>query len=109
MPHDEALAILRQLDVLVMIHPTGRRGVYTGKVFDYLASNKPILALFDPRDVVADLLAETRAASSPTTTIGRESGGRYWSATVCGATARCCPATGRRSGSTGAKTRWASC
>lgn len=60
-PHDEALAILRQLDVLVMIHPTGRRGVYTGKVFDYLASNKPILALFDPRDVVADLLAETRA------------------------------------------------
>lgn len=60
-PHDEALAILRQLDVLVMIHLTGRRGVYTGKVFDYLASNKPILALFDPRDVVADLLAETRA------------------------------------------------
>ena len=41
-----------------MMHPSGRKGVYSGKVFDYLASNKPILALYDPNDVVGELLAD---------------------------------------------------
>ena len=43
------------------LHPKGRKGVYTGKLFDYLATNKPILAICDPDDVIADLLEETRA------------------------------------------------
>lgn len=60
-PHDRAIGMSLEADVLVMIHPTGRKGVYSGKVFDYLATNKPILALYDPRDVVAGLLAETRS------------------------------------------------
>ena len=49
------------VDTLVVIHPTGRKGVYTGKLFDYLATNKPILALCDPEDVIAQLLNETKA------------------------------------------------
>ena len=61
-PHDEAIRIsTTETDVLVMMHPSGRKGVYSGKVFDYLASNKPILALYDPNDVVGGLLAETKA------------------------------------------------
>ncbi|MDE5730613.1 MAG: glycosyltransferase [Alistipes sp.] len=60
-PHDRAIGMSLEADVLVMIHPTGRKGVYSGKVFDYLATNKPILALYDPRDVVAELLVETGA------------------------------------------------
>lgn len=60
-PHDRAIGMSLEADVLVMIHPTGRKGVYSGKVFDYLPTNKPILALYDPRDVVAELLAETGA------------------------------------------------
>lgn len=61
-PHDEAIRIsTTETDVLVMMHPSGRKGVYSGKVFDYLASNKPILALYDPNDVVGELLAETKA------------------------------------------------
>lgn len=61
-PHDEAIRIsTTEVDVLVMIHPLGRKGVYSGKIFDYLATNKPILALYDPDDVVGDLLRETRA------------------------------------------------
>ena len=49
------------VDTLVVIHSTGRKGVYTGKLFDYLATNKPILALCDPEDVVGRLLNETKA------------------------------------------------
>ena len=61
-PHDEAIRIsTTEVDVLVMIHPLGRKGVYSGKIFDYLATNKPILALYDPDDVVGDLLRERRA------------------------------------------------
>lgn len=60
-PHSEAIKMFREVDTLVLVHKTGRKGVYTGKVFDYLASNKPILALCDPTDVIATLLDETKA------------------------------------------------
>ncbi len=60
--HEEAIRMsTTETDVLVMMHPSGRKGVYSGKVFDYLASNKPILALYDPDDVVGELIAETKA------------------------------------------------
>lgn len=36
-------------------------GVYTGKIFDYLAAKRPILALGGPEGVVSDLLQETNA------------------------------------------------
>ncbi|WP_018339197.1 glycosyltransferase [Butyricimonas synergistica] len=61
-PHEEAIRIsMTEVDVLLMVHKSGRKGVYSGKLFDYLATNKPILALYDPNDVVAPLLAETKA------------------------------------------------
>lgn len=61
-PHEEALRIsIMETDVLVMVHPLGRKGVYSGKLFDYLATNKPILALCDPDDVIAELLKDTGA------------------------------------------------
>ncbi len=50
-----------EADTLVLVHPKGRKGVYTGKLFDYLATNKPILAICDPNDVIAALLEETQA------------------------------------------------
>ena len=59
--HTEAIRMSLDVDTLVVIHPTGRKGVYTGKLFDYLATNKPILALCDPEDVIAQLLNETKA------------------------------------------------
>jgi glycosyltransferase involved in cell wall biosynthesis len=36
-------------------------GVYTGKIFEYLAARRPILALGGPQGVVSDLLEETEA------------------------------------------------
>ena len=59
--HSEAIRMSLDVDTLVVIHPTGRKGVYTGKLCDYLATNKPILALCDPEDVIAQLLNETKA------------------------------------------------
>ncbi len=59
--HTEAIEMSLAADTLVLIHPKGRKGVYTGKLFDYLATNKPILAICDPDDVIAALLAETNA------------------------------------------------
>lgn len=58
-PHDEAIKKSLEADTLVAIHPKGRKGVYTGKLFDYLATNKPILAICDPNDVIASLPEET--------------------------------------------------
>lgn len=61
--HDEAVKIsVYETDVLVMVHPNnGRKGVYSGKLLDYLATNKPIIAMYDPTDVVGALMEETKA------------------------------------------------
>ena len=62
LPHDEAIKVSATgTDVLVLMHPSGRKGVYSGKFFDYLATNKPILALYDCNDVAAALIAETNS------------------------------------------------
>ncbi len=62
--HDEAVRIsIYESDTLVMVYSkrNGRRGVYSGKLLDYLATNKPIISIYDPTDVPGELLAETRA------------------------------------------------
>lgn len=61
--HDEAIRMsIYETDVLIMVHPNkGRKGVYSGKLLDYLATNKPIIAMYDPDDVVGALMEETGA------------------------------------------------
>lgn len=60
--HEEAVRIsIMESDVLVMIHTVGRKGVYSGKIFDYLATNKPVLALCDTSDVIAELIDVTKS------------------------------------------------
>ena len=55
--HHEALDFMRESDALLIIHPTnGRKGVYTGKLFEYLGMLKPIIALMDTHDVAAKLI-----------------------------------------------------
>lgn len=60
-PHDQAIEKMKEADVLLIIYPKGRKGVYTGKLFDYLAINRIILAIVDPKDVIAEILKETNA------------------------------------------------
>jgi glycosyltransferase involved in cell wall biosynthesis len=45
LPRDEALALQRSADVLVLVTSGIRRGEATGKLFEYLAAGRPILVL----------------------------------------------------------------
>ena len=60
--HEEAIEIMRKSDALLLIHPAnGRKGVFTGKLFEYLAALKPIIALVDEEDVAAKLIRDANA------------------------------------------------
>jgi glycosyltransferase involved in cell wall biosynthesis len=63
-PRREALMLQRDSDALLLLIPeaAGRgRGVLSGKVFEYLAAERPILALVPPDGAAADLIRETGA------------------------------------------------
>ncbi|MCW2924459.1 MAG: group 1 glycosyl transferase [Thermoleophilia bacterium] len=61
--HDDVLAQQRASDLLLLyVAPgTGSAGVYTGKVFEYVAARRPVLALVPGDNVAGELL--TRAGS----------------------------------------------
>jgi glycosyltransferase involved in cell wall biosynthesis len=64
-PHRETLAAMKAADVLLLLVPrAGGRGlsVLSGKVYEYLASERPVLALVPPEGAAAALLRETGAA-----------------------------------------------
>jgi len=60
--HTKAIQIMRESDALLLVHPAnGRKGIFTGKLFEYLATLKPIIALVDEEDVAAELIYEANA------------------------------------------------
>ncbi|GHV55337.1 hypothetical protein AGMMS49579_17930 [Spirochaetia bacterium] len=60
--HEQAINEMVTSDVLLIISPSlGRKGVYTGKIFEYLAINRNILALVDINDVAAELIGLTNS------------------------------------------------
>jgi glycosyltransferase involved in cell wall biosynthesis len=56
--HDDVLAQQRAADLLLLYVAPGRgsAGVYTGKVFEYVAARRPVLALAPADNVASDLL-----------------------------------------------------
>lgn len=63
-PRAEALRLERDSEALLLLVPEagGRgKGVLSGKVFEYLAAGRPILALVPPDGAAAELIRETRA------------------------------------------------
>lgn len=61
-PQAAALQHMDQSNLLLLILPkSDRKGMFSGKVFDYLSSNHPILALVDKEDVAADLIRQAKA------------------------------------------------
>jgi glycosyltransferase involved in cell wall biosynthesis len=61
-PFFEALELLRDAAVLLLvIPPEGGAGNHTGKLFQYLASGRPILALAREPNVAADLVRRSRS------------------------------------------------
>lgn len=63
--HDDVLAQQRAADMLLFYVAPGRgsRGVYTGKVFEYVAARRPVLALAPADNVASGLLADAGATS----------------------------------------------
>ena len=62
-PREKALKKQREAQILLLLtwnDPT-ERGVYTGKVFEYLAARRPILSMGISGGVVEELLKETNA------------------------------------------------
>ena len=61
-PYAETLRYLQDAAVLLLVVPNeGGRGNHTGKLFDYLASGRPILALTPESNVAASLILATRS------------------------------------------------
>lgn len=62
-PYKDSLQIQRTADVLLLLEWTDpqARGVYTGKVFEYLGAGRPILSIGPKKGVIEALLKETQA------------------------------------------------
>ncbi len=63
-PRADSLALQRDSDALLLLIPDagGRgKGVLSGKVFEYIAAGRPILAAVPPDGAAADLIRETGA------------------------------------------------
>lgn len=58
LPHSESVALQQGADILLLLmwNNVGERGVYTGKLFEYLGARRPILMLGFPKGVAAELI-----------------------------------------------------
>jgi glycosyltransferase involved in cell wall biosynthesis len=60
--YHNAVSIMKSADSLLLILPGGNyKGIYSGKIFDYLGVMKPIIALVDKEDVAAKLIHDCNA------------------------------------------------
>lgn len=59
MDYLSAVKYMETMDANVLIHPAGvHKGVYTGKLFDYISVGKPVIGVIDKEDVAAELIQE---------------------------------------------------
>jgi hypothetical protein len=55
----DAIEKMASFDGNIQIHPKSKqKGIFTGKLFDYISVQKPVLALVDKEDVAAKLIEE---------------------------------------------------
>jgi hypothetical protein len=65
---DRSIYLQRNAQILLLLtwNDPDEKGIYTGKIFEYLAAQRPILSIGDKGSVVDDLLLRTRAGVSLT-------------------------------------------
>ncbi|VEB24921.1 hypothetical protein [Avibacterium volantium] len=57
--YKESIVKMSQMDCNLLILPRGKqRGIYSGKLFDYISVGRSVLALVDPSDVAAKLIED---------------------------------------------------
>lgn len=62
LPYLEAIKKMGEMDTNLLLLPKiNRKGVYSGKLFDYISVQKPVLACVDKTDVAADLIRDMEA------------------------------------------------
>lgn len=63
--HQDALRIQREADALLLLlwQDTGEKGIYTGKLFEYVGAGRPILAIGPSDNVAGDLIRERGAGT----------------------------------------------
>lgn len=55
----DAIRLMAKMDANLLIHPSGHhKGVYTGKLFDYISVARPVIGIIDKNDVAAELIDE---------------------------------------------------
>lgn len=60
--YPETVSLLAKADAnLLILAPVQRKGVYSGKLFDYLSVQKPVIGLLDTTDVAAQLITGLNA------------------------------------------------
>lgn len=58
----ESVARMQHSDALLLVHPSNSaKGVFTGKLFEYIGSCRPVLGLVDPEDVAAELIRKCKS------------------------------------------------
>jgi hypothetical protein len=67
-PYREALAIQRRADLLLLLlwNDQSQKGVYTGKLFEYLGARRPILCVGEFENVASDLVKARNAGYTAT-------------------------------------------
>lgn len=62
MIYHDAVQFMATMTANLMVEPiTENKGIFTGKIFDYLAVKRPVLAMTDKTDVAAELIVELNA------------------------------------------------
>jgi len=61
--HEDAIKMQAESHILLLLNwnDPQEKGVYTGKIFEYLAAKRPIIAVGGPQGVISELLKETNA------------------------------------------------
>src|SRR5690606_22908926 len=62
LPHKESIQMLFNSDIILLVIGKGKgsRNFYTGKIFEYIRSDRPILAIVPEDGVAADVINETK-------------------------------------------------
>lgn len=65
LPHDQLAKVWQRSNMLLLIQDPSpeNRGAYSAKLFEYLAANRPILAITSPTSVAAELIRQTESGA----------------------------------------------